>query len=170
MRKLLLAGATGLALLSTACVPSLLNPSETKAVQTFLSDTTAANIKGLQKAKNDFLAATPVQQHGADCVGNLPDPAKPGDLGTGVFSVLAAIQREIAANPPDPTTGVTGFEVIAKLSIYQPGSAQFNWAVTQTESACIAFVHDINQSINSTAGVFTALPSMLAIGAAPAGL
>ena len=150
---------------------SVLNANETKAVQQFLADTTATQTAGLLRAKNDFLAATPPQNDGASCVGNLPDPTKSGDLGSGVLSVLAAIQREINANGvPSGANPTTSFEALAKLSIYQPSSAQFNWAVTQVETGCIAFIHDINQSINSTAGIFTALPSMLALTAAPVGL
>ena len=88
-------------------------------------------------------------------------------LGTGALAVAAAIQRVNAVNADQPIGALTVAEI---GTLYQPGSAQFNWAVTTIETACIAKVHDVNQAINSTSGIITALPSILVLGAAPAGL
>lgn len=124
-------------------------------------------IPDLQQQSAVSLAATPPDVHGAACAGTLPDPAKPGDLGTGALAVAAAIQRVAAVTNGKVVGNLTKVEIV---TLYQPGSAQFNWAVTTLETACIAKVHDVNQAINSQAGIITALPSILALGAAPAGL
>ena len=123
-------------------------------------------IADLQQQKAVALAATPPDTDGAACAGALPNPAVAGDLGTGALAVAAAIQR-VAAVTTGQQVGVFTTAEIATL--YQPGSAQFNWAVKTLETACIAKVHDVNQAINSTAGIITAIPSILALAAAPAG-
>jgi hypothetical protein len=119
----------------------------------------------VQQAKT-AMAATPPDLHGAACAGTLPDPAKPGDLGTGALAVAAAIQRVIAS-----TAGVApGLATQAEIAtLYAPGSAQFNWALTTIETGCIAKIHDVNQAINSTGGIITALPTVLLLASAPAG-
>ena len=66
---------------------------------------------------------------------------------------------------------LTAGPIVAEIAtLYQPGSAQFNWAVKTLETACIAKVHDVNQAINSTAGIITALPSVLVLAGAPVGM
>lgn len=120
----------------------------------------------LQQQAATAMAATPPDVDGARCAGTLPDPTKPGDLGTGALSVAAAIQRVNAVNANKPVGALTVAEI---ATLYQPGSAQFNWAVTTLETACIAKVHDVNQAINSTSGIITALPSILLLAGAPAG-
>lgn len=103
-------------------------------------------------------AATPPAPHLKDCA-------------AAAIVVAQAIQKVAAV-----TTGqkVGGIVIAAVGTLYQPGSAQFNWAVTTLETGCIAEVHDVNQAINSTAGVMAAIPGILggagaAIGA-PVGL
>jgi len=149
----------------------LLNSQDTTAVQAFLTKAVAAHRDGLLRAKNDFLAATPQQIHGANCVGTDPDPTKPIDAntnaGTGVLSVLDAVQREIAANPPG--SGFTAEEALAKSSLYSPNSTQFNWVVTQVETGCVAYLHDLNQAFATTAGSVFSAPALTALIAAPAG-
>jgi hypothetical protein len=176
-RRKLLALAS-VATFLTGCVGGTLgnvaSQQDTAAVQNFLQVAATTRITALGKAYNDFAAATPQQTHGMACVGSLPDSTKSIDnvgmtnLGTGILSVWAAVQREIAANPPG--NGLSAEEVVAKASIYQPASAQFNWAVTQVESGCVAYLHDINQSVNSTAGLFTSSALSGIIAGAPVGM
>jgi len=99
------------------------------------------------------LAATPPDTDGATCA-------------DGAATVAAAIQK-VAAVTAGKTVGA--FSVAEIASLYQPGSAQFNWAVKTLEAACIAKIHDTNQAINSTAGIITALPSVLVLAGAPIG-
>ena len=153
---------------------NVLSAQDTRAVQAFLQNAAVSQQAGLQRAYNDFAAATPQQAHGMQCVGTLPDPTKPIDnvgmtnLGTGALSVVAAVQREIAANPP--ANGTSAAEALAKLSIYEPGSAQFNWVVTQVESGCIAYLHDMNQATNSVSGMFSSAALSGILAGAPIGM
>ncbi len=121
----------------------------------------------LQQQAAVAMAATPPDVDGARCAGTLPDPTKPGDVGTGALGVAAAIQRVAAVTDGKAVGALTLAEI---GTLYQPGSAQFNWAVTMIETACIAKIHDVNQAINSQAGIITALPSVLALAAAPVGM
>ncbi len=162
MRKILLAAVLPFGL--AACGVSQTQSDSITKVLTQLGNTLVSD---LQAQSAVALAATPPDVDGAQCAGTLPDPTKPGDLGTGALSVAAAIQR---------VANVTGGKKVGALTVaeigtlYQPGSAQFNWAVKVLETACIAKVHDVNQAINSTAGIVGALPSILALGAAPVGM
>jgi hypothetical protein len=170
-----------LALATAGCAGGILgqvlSASDTAAVQQFLQQAAVSTQTGLDRAYNDFAAATPPQVHGMACVGSYPDPTKPIDVntnvGTGARSVVAAILREINANGgvgAGAPVGTSAVEALAKLSIYQPGSAQFNWVVTQVETGCIAYAHDINQSINSTAGLFTSQALTAVLAGAPLGM
>ncbi len=161
--RYLIAACSCLALGACAVV-SQDQSSQITTVLTQLSNTLTSD---LQQQRLVALAATPPDAHGAACAGTLPNPAVQGDLGTGALSVAAAIQRVAAVTANKPVGALTVAEI---GTLYQPGSAQFNWAVTQLETACIAKVHDVNQAVNSTAGIITALPTVLALGAAPAGL
>lgn len=161
MKRFLLLAAV--ALMLGACTFSPTQSSDITRVLTQLGNTLIAD---LQQQRAVALAATPPDTFGAQCAGTLPDPTKPGDLGTGALSVAAAIQR-VAAVTDGKTVGALTIAEIATL--YAPGSPQFNWAVTQIETGCIAKVHQTNQAINSTAGIITALPSILALAGAPLG-
>src|SRR5580692_747962 len=97
-------------------------------------------------------AATPPDVDGAQC-------------GAAALQVTAAIQKVTAAT--QPATGVPGtalatpptvgaFTTAEIASLYQPGSAQFNWAVKVLETGCIAKVHDINQAAQSTTSILMA--------------
>lgn len=162
--KRLLASVAVAALTMTGCAVSQQQSSQITTVLTQLGNTLTGDLQ--QQAKT-AMAATPPDADGARCAGTLPNPAVAGDLGTGALSVAAAIQRVNAVNANQPVGALTVAEM---ATLYQPGSAQFNWAVTTLETACIAKVHDVNQAINSTAGIIGALPMILALGAAPAGL
>jgi hypothetical protein len=166
VKKILLASAAALPLLLGACVPGVTSSDSTKieAVLTQLGNTLVTD---LQQQAATALAATPPDTDGAQCAGTLPNPAVAGDLGTGALAVAAAIQRVNAVNGGKAIGTLTLAEI---ATLYQPGSAQFNWAVKVLETACIAKVHDVNQAINSTAGIIGALPSVLALAAAPAGM
>ncbi len=148
---------------ASCAVVSQSQSTQITTVLTQLGNTLTAD---LQQQALTAMAATPPDVDGARCAGTLPDPTKPGDLGTGALAVSAAIQRVNAVNANKPIGALTVAEI---ATLYQPGSAQFNWAVTTIETACIAKIHDVNQAINSTAGIMTALPSVLALAAAPAG-
>jgi len=165
-----LASASAIALLmgTAGCVPGVSQgqSQQITKVLTQLGNTLTAD---LQQQAATAMAATPPDVDGARCAGTLPDPTKPigpDNLGTGALAVSAAIQRVNAVNANLPIGALTTAEI---GTLYQPGSAQFNWAVTTIETACIAKIHDVNQAINSTAGIMTALPSVLALAAAPAG-
>lgn len=160
--------ASALVLALASCVPGISQGQSQQITQilTQLGNTLTAD---LQQQSATALAATPPDVDGARCAGTLPDPSKPigpDNLGSGALAVSAAIQRVNAVNANLPIGALTTAEI---ATLYQPGSAQFNWAVTTLETACIAKVHDVNQAINSTAGIITALPSVLALAAAPAG-
>lgn len=164
MNKLLLSAA--IVALVGGCAGGL-NKNQSTEITKVLTQVGNTLTTDLQQQRAVALAATPVDQHGADCAGTLPDPSKPGDLGTGALAVAAAIQRVAAVTDGKAVGALTMAEI---GTLYQPGSAQFNWAVTTLESACIAKVHDVNQAINSQAGIITALPSVLALAAAPVGM
>jgi hypothetical protein len=148
----------------TSCTGISANQNtQISAVLTQLGNTLTTS---LQQQAAVALAATPPDVDGARCAGTLPNPAVPGDLGTGALSVAAAIQRVAAVTTGQQVGALTLAEI---ATLYQPGSPQFNWAVTTLETACIAKIHDVNQAVNSTAGIITALPSVLVLAAAPAG-
>ena len=169
MRKIHLALAAAMIpaqLILTSCAGGLVNQSQSKEISTVLAQLGNTLTADLQQQAAVAMAATPPDVDGARCAGTLPDPTKPGDLGTGALSVAAAIQRVAAVTDGKSVGALTVAEI---ATLYQPGSAQFNWAVTTIETACIAKVHDVNQAINSTAGIMTALPSILALAAVPVG-
>lgn len=177
LRKLL--ATASVATLLTGCaggVPgNVVSSADVAAVQAFLQKTATARITGLQASARDFAAATPQFTDGLTCVGALPDPTKPIDnvgltnVGAGLLGIWAAVQREVAANPPG--SGLSAEEAIAKASIYQPGSAQFQWVVKTGSSACVNYGEDVGQAVQTTSGLFTsgALSGILA-GAPVAGL
>ena len=175
-RNIKIAIVASLLLGTAACAGggNILSGQDTAAVQQFLQKTVVAREAALDAAYNDFAAATPQQTHGMACVGSYPDPTKPIDnvgltnVGTGARSVLEAVKREIAANPPG--NGVSPEEAIAKASIYEPGSNQFNWVITQVETGCTAYLHDINQATNSVNGIFSSAALQGILAGAPMGV
>lgn len=78
------------------------------------------------------------------------------------------MQKVLAATPAGATVGA--FTAAEVASLYQPGSAQFNLAVTTIETGCIAKLHDINQAGASTVGYPAAIVAALSIAALPAGM
>lgn len=159
--------AAGIILAPLALCGCAATQAQTDVITTTLTQISNTAITDLQNQAKVALAATPPDVDGAQCAGTLPDPTKAGDTGTGALAVAAAIQRVAAVTTGQPVGVFTTAEI---ATLYQPGSAQFNWAVKTIETACIAKIHDVNQAVNSTAGIFTALPSVLALAAAPAGL
>jgi len=155
--------ATVFALGLSGCGLPQAQSDQVTQVLTQLTDTAIAD---MQTGKKLSLAATPPDSDGAMCFGNLPDPAVAGDTGSGGLGVAYALQKLAAAQKGQTVGALTAAEF---ASIVQPGSAQWNWAVKTLEMACIAKVHDTNQAINSTAGVFTAIPAILGLAALPAG-
>ena len=165
MRKLLTSAA--LCGLLTTCAGGLIDQQQSTQITAVLTQVGNTLTSDLQQQAATALAATPPDLDGARCAGTVPtNPADP-TTGTGALSVAAAIQKVNAVNANKPIGALTIAEI---ATLYQPGSAQFNWAVTTLETACIAKVHDVNQAINSTSGIITALPSVLALGAAPVGM
>jgi len=167
MRKLLLCGASIFALSLVGCAGGIISQNDNQKISKVLTQLGNTLVTDLQQQKAVALAATPVDTDGAQCAGDLPDPTKAGDTGTGALGVAAAIQK-VAAVTSGTSVGALTLAEIGTL--YQPGSAQFNWAIKMLETACIAKVHDVNQAVNSTAGIVTALPSVLALAAAPVGM
>jgi hypothetical protein len=147
---------------------NVLSSSDTQAVQNFIRKAAVSTQLAMDRSYNDFAAATPQFTDGMACVGSHPDPTKPIDnvgmtnLGTGVRSVLDAIQRELAANPPG--TGTSAIEAVAKASIYNPGSAQFQWVIKTVMTACTNYGIDVKQAVDTTVGMFNsaALAGILA--------
>lgn len=162
MKKLL--ASVSIAAILCGCAVSTADSTAISKVLTQVGNTLTTD---LQQQAAVALAATPPDTDGARCAGTLPtNPADP-TTGTGALSVAAAIQKVAGVTAGKQVGALTVAEV---ATLYQPGSAQFNWAVTTLETACIAKVHDVNQAINSTAGIITAIPTVLALGAAPAGM
>ena len=176
----LLALLTGAALLlsSTACGVST---SQSNQITTILTQIGNTLVPDLQQQRLVALAATPPDLDGAQCAGTLSVaavvavpatattpaiPASPAVDATGALAVAEAIQKVAAVTNGTAVGALTVAEI---ASLYQPGSQQFNWALKTLETACIAKVHDINQAVNSTSGIITALPSILALAAAPVG-
>jgi len=152
-----------LALSLAACgIPG--TPEQASDVETVLTQLGDTLIADLQQQRAVALAATPADMDGVACVGRVRDPTIAPDTGTGMLAVADAIQRVAAV-----TKGkhVGAFTVAEIMSLYQPGSEQFNWAVKTLESACIAKVHDVNQAINSTNGVIAMLPTLFALAVVP---
>src|SRR5579863_1415176 len=144
-----------------ACALSQAQSDQITTTMTQLGNTLTSD---LQSQRNAALAATPPDLDGAACAGTLPDPAQPMN-GTGAMAVAGAIQKLNASLVGKPIGALTAAEI---ATLYQPGSAQFNWAVKTIETACIAKLHDVYQAINSTTSIFAALPTILAL--APAGM
>ena len=146
-------------LLLASCGLSASQSDQIEKVLAQLGNTLTSDLQGQRAVA---LAATPPDTAGAQCAGTLPDPAVAGDLGTGALAVSAAIQRVALATAGKKVGALTMAEV---GSLYQPGSPQFEWAVTTLESACIAKVHQINTALNTQIGVITAIPKVLVLAA-----
>jgi hypothetical protein len=155
------------AVLLAGCAGGIISQSQSADITKVLTQVGNTLTADLQQQRLVALAATPPDLDGAACAGTLPDPAIVGDLGTSALGVAAAIQKVSAVTANKQVGALTIAEI---ATLYQPGSAQFNWAVKMLETGCIAKVHDVNQAINSTAGIITALPSVLALAGAPVGL
>lgn len=169
MKKSLAMAASGLMLVLglDGCVGGLVSQGQSTAISKVLTQVGNTLTADLLQQRAVALAATPPDLDGAQCAGTLPtDPADP-TTGTGALTVAAAIQKVAGVTAGKQVGALTVAEI---ATLYQPGSAQFNWAVKTLETGCIAKVHDVNQAVNSTAGIITALPSVLTLGAAPAGL
>ena len=164
MKRMMLVSTAALALVG--CGSFGVSSSQSKAISTVLTQLGNTLTSDLQQQAKVAMAATPPDTAGAACAGTLPNPAVPNDTGTGALAVAAAIQRVAAVTAGTSVGALTVAEI---ATLYQPGSPQYNWAVTTLETACIAKVHQTNQAINSTAGIITALPSILALAAAPVG-
>jgi len=150
-----------------ACVNGLVSGVDSAKINTVLTQLGNTLTTDLQQQRAVALAATPPDVDGAQCAGTVPTNPADATTGTGALSVAAAIQQVEAVTAGKQVGTFTAAEI---ATLYQPGSAQFNWAVKTLETACIAKVHDVNQAVNSTAGIITALPSVLALAAAPAGM
>lgn len=143
-----------------------ISSSESQQIETVLTQLGNTLTSDLEEQHAVALAATPPDLDGAQCAGTLPSNPSDATTGSGALTVAAAIQNVAQVTAGKQVGALTVAEI---ATLYQPGSAQFNWAVKMLETACIAKVHDVNQAINSTAGIITALPSILALAAAPVG-
>lgn len=176
MRKFLLTGIAAITLLSATACSLGVSQSDSAAINKVLTQLGNTLVTDLQQQAKVAMAATPPDADGAQCAGTMPiaavpatptSPAVPAVPATGALAVAVAIQQ-VAGVTAGSSVGVFTEAEIA--SLYQPGSAQFNWAVKTLETACIAKVHDVNQAAQSTSGIITAIPSVLALAAAPAGM
>jgi hypothetical protein len=119
---------------------------------TTIGNTATADLNSTIAVAN---AATPPDTAGATCA-------------QAALQVAANIQKVVAATPAGSTVGA--FTTAEIASLYQPGSPQFNQAVTTIETGCIAKLHQINQAGASTLGMPAAIVAALGIAASPAGL
>ena len=165
----------GIAATLAAC-SGVISASESTQIETVLTQLGNTLTSDLQTQAAVALAATPPDIDGAQCAGTVAIPAVAATPtsqavaavpATGALAVAAAIQQVAAVTAGQQIGALTVAEI---ATLYQPGSAQFNWALKTLETACIAKVHDVNQAVNSTSGIITALPSILALAAAPAGM
>jgi hypothetical protein len=137
-------------ILMTGCAWTQANSDVVTQTLTQLTNTAVTD---LATTKMLALAATPPDADGAQCA----------DAAT----VVAQALQKLAAAQKGQVVGALSAAEFA--SLVQPGSAQFNWAVKTLETGCIAKIHDVNQAINSTAGIMTALPAILGLAALPVG-
>lgn len=144
MRKILYTSAALLALGACTVGPS---NDQVLTVMNQIANTATADLNTAIAVAN---AATPPDVDGATCA-------------KGVLTIGAAMQKVLAATPQGATVGA--FTAAEIASLYQPSSPQFNYVVTTLETACIAKVHDVNQSVQSMANVIVAIPTVLALAA-----
>jgi hypothetical protein len=166
MRKTIIA-TSAIGLLLAGCVGGLISAADSAKINIVLTQLGNTLITDLQQQHAVALAATPPDTAGAACAGTMPTNPTDPTTGTGALSVAAAIQQVEAVTAGKQVGTFTAAEI---ATLYQPGSPQFNWATETLETACIAKVHQTNQAINSTSGIITALPSVLALAAAPVGM
>lgn len=164
-RKLLATAA--IAGLLSGCAGGVVSQADSTAISKVLTQVGNTLTTDLQQQAAVAMAATPPDLDGARCAGTVPTNQADPTTGTGALSVAAAIQKVAGVTANKQVGALTVAEI---ATLYQPGSAQFNWAVTTLETACVAKIHDVNQAVNSTAGIITAIPSILALGAAPVGM
>ena len=167
LRRRHAAAAAAGCLALAACAGGLVSQSESQQITTVLTQLGNTLTSDLLAQGAVALAATPPDLDGAACAGTLPTNPLDPTTGTGALTVAAAIQKVAAVTAGKSVGALTVAEI---ATLYQPGSAQFNWAVKTIETGCIAKVHDVNQAINSTAGIITALPSVLVLAGAPVGM
>jgi hypothetical protein len=144
MKKLLLTSLT----LSLACCT--LPSANSNALLTALTNLANTGTGDLNSAIAVANAATPPDIDGATCA-------------QGGLAVVASMQKELSALPAGSTVGV--FTLAEVSSLYAPGSAQANAVVKTLETACIAKLHDINQTGAAAVGVFSTIGSVVAAGA-----
>lgn len=147
MKKLLLVGAATLAL-SGCALPA----AQSNAFLTALTKLINTNAGDFNSAIAIANAATPPDVDGAQCA-------------QGGLTVVGQMQKQLAALPAGSTVGV--FTAAEVASLWAPGSAQANQIVKTLETACIAKLHDINQSAVGTfgaAGVFSTIGAVVAAG------
>lgn len=123
-----------------------LSPAQTSATTTALTNLANTATADMTTAIAVASAATPPDTDGVAC-------AKAG------ITVVQAMQKVLAATPSGGQAGVITAAEVA--SLYQPGSAQYNWVVTTVETGCIAKLHDINQAAASATGVFATLLAVI---------
>ena len=146
-RRNAILSTTGLiaALALAACVvpPAGTDPNITNL--TTIANAATADLNSVIAVAN---AATPPAPHLASCA-------------TAALTVGAAMQKVLAATPAGSTVGA--FTAAAVASLYLPGSAQYNFAITTIETGCIAEVHDVMQAGASVAGLPAAMAAAFAI-------
>lgn len=153
--------------LLAGCAGGLISQSQSTQITTVLTQLGNTLTSDLLQQRAVALAATPPDTDGAACAGTLPTNPTDPTTGTGALTVAAAIQN-VAAVTANKAVGALTVAEIATL--YQPGSAQFDWAEKTLVSACAAKALDVQHAINSTAGIITAIPSILILAGAPAGM
>lgn len=143
-----------LALCACAAKPSTQNAlgGQFATVLSRIMNTSSAD---LQTAQNVANAATPPDLDGARCA-------------AAVLVVQGEVQKVVAAQ----ASGTQGaFTTAEMLSLFQPGSAQFNQAYNTAATGCIAKANDVMGAANvllagGIAGVLAATNTVIPLGAA----
>lgn len=126
--------------------------SQFATVLSRIMNTSAAD---LQTAQNVANAATPPDKDGASCA-------------AAVIVVQGEVQKVVAAQAAGSQGAFTTAEM---LSLFQPGSAQFNQAYNTVAAGCIAKANDVMGAANvllagGIAGVLAATNTVIPLGAA----
>ena len=110
IRKLI-ASVSVIGLLAAPLGGCAIGTGDSTQIETVLTQLGNTLTKDLLQQRAVALAATPPDTFGAQCAGTLPDPTKPGDLGSGALAVAAAIQRVAAVTAGQSVGALTVAEI-----------------------------------------------------------
>ena len=140
MQKILLVGA----ILALAGCAQTGKPDQITSVLDQIANTSTADLKTSIAVAN---AATPPDADGAACA-------------QAVLTVSASMQKVLAASTAAGGT-IGAFTVAEIASLYQPGSAQYNYAIKTVGTGCLNKAVDVaGQTANA---VISAVPAVVAL-------